>query len=111
MRIYPVRDPAEKQGEYVLGSAVLKTHACYLVYGILRQTDEERMVTPGKGHEEIFCLVSGEVVLRGDGESFTLKPGEAFHIRGQDALTMKNSGTGDAVYVIAGGHSEQHKHS
>ena len=56
MHIYNVRDLAEEQGEYILGSAVLKTHACYLVYGRLKEKEKERMVKPGKGHEEIFCL-------------------------------------------------------
>jgi hypothetical protein len=111
MEIYNVRDLAEKEhGEYILGSAVLKTHACYLVYGVLKQKEKERIVNPGNGHEEIFCLVSGEVLLRGDSAPFTLKPGQAFHIRGKDSLSMENSGTGDAVYLIAGGHSERHEH-
>lgn len=110
MHIYNVRDLAEEQGEYILGSAVLKTHACYLVYGRLKEEEKERMVKPGKGHEEIFCLISGEVVLRGGSAPFTLKPGQAFHIRENNTLFMENSGTGDAVYLIAGGHSEQHDH-
>ncbi len=106
MNVYNILDLALKHnGEYVLGSTDLHTHACYFIYGILKPNDKERLIKPGKGHEEIVCLIEGEAVLRRDSEIFTLKKGEAFHIMGEDAFFMENTGKEDAVYVIAGGHS------
>lgn len=111
MNIYNVLDLAlNNKGEYVLGSADLKSHACYLVYGILKSGETGRTIKHGKGHEEIICLVQGEVLLRGEAESFNLKQGQAFHLKGEEAFFMDNNENSDAVYVISGGHSEGHHH-
>jgi uncharacterized cupin superfamily protein len=76
----------------------------------MKQNEKKRLIKPGKGHEEIVCLVSGKVLLRGNHATFNLKSGQAFHIKGDEALYMDNTGNDDAVYVIAGGHSEGHSH-
>ena len=50
MNVYNVSGLALKnEGEYVLGSSDLKTHACYLVYGVLKLNEKERLIKPGKG--------------------------------------------------------------
>ncbi len=111
MKIYEVVNFAlQNQGEYVLGSKELNTHACYLVYGVLRQGEKERLIKPGEGHEEILCLVQGEVVLRDGSSSFNLKQGQALHVKGIETFLMDNAGNADAVYFIAGGHAERHGH-
>ena len=111
MKLYNVSDLAlNNKGEYVLGSADLHTHACYFIYGILKKGDKGRLIKPGKGHEEIVCLVSGEVKFMRDKESFILKPGQAFYLKGDETYMVENNGNNDAVYVIAGGHSEGHEH-
>ncbi|HBU05796.1 MAG TPA: hypothetical protein DEA95_04290 [Nitrospiraceae bacterium] len=111
MHIYNVSDLAlNNECECVLGSTDLKTHACYLFYGVLKLDEKERLIKAGKGHEEIVCLTSGEVLLKGEKETFNLKQGQAFHIKGDEAYLMDNAGSVDAVYVIAGGHSEAHNH-
>ncbi len=111
MIIYDISELAsENKGEYVLGSADLHSHACYLVYGVLNPDEKGRMIKPGKGHEEIVCLVQGEVMLRGESETFNLKPGQAVYLRGEESYLMDNNGEGNAVYVISGGHSEGHHH-
>lgn len=111
MNCYTMIELAEKNGgEYVLGSADLHTHACYFIYGILQPEEKGRLLKPGKGHEEIVCMIQGEAVLCGEKETFVLREGHAFHIRGEETLSMDNTGTGRAVYVIAGGHSEPHPH-
>lgn len=111
MIIYDISELALKnKGEYVLGSAELKTHACYLVYGVLNPDEKGRVIKPGKGHEEIVCLIHGEVVLRGESETFILKPGQAVYLKGDGEFFMDNKGRGDAIYVISGGHSEGHHH-
>ncbi len=111
MKKYPVASLASKNsGEYVLGSAELNTHACYLVYGILKAGESDRLVSPGKGHEEILCLISGEVELTGEDGGTVLRKGEALHLRGDDRYLMSNNSGEDIVYVISGGHNEIHSH-
>ena len=111
MKTYNVAEAAFKNnGEYVLGSSELSTQVCYFVYGVLKQSEGQRLVKPGKGHEEIVCLIQGEVSLSGDKGSFCLKSGEAFHLAGDETFLMSNNRSEDAVYVISGGHSETHSH-
>lgn len=111
MNIYNVLDLALKNGgEYVLGSSELHTHACYFIYGILKPDEKGRLIKPGRGHEEIICIIQGEVFLRGDKETLTVKKGQAFHIKGEESYFMDNNGQEEAVYVVAGGHSERHSH-
>lgn len=111
MNIYDLSDLAIKNnGECILGSAELHTHACYFIYGIMDPQEKGRLIKPGEGHEEIVCLIKGQAVLRRDSETFQLKQGQAFHLRGEEAFSMDNNGSDKAVYVIAGGHSEGHEH-
>ena len=94
----------EKGGEHVLGAADLHTHACYLIYGIMKPGEKERQIRPGSGHEEIFCLVSGRVVVRRDGLCIPVEAGQAFHLRGDESCVIENQGDAEAVYIISGGH-------
>ncbi len=111
MKIYDVSELAlMSNGEYVLGLADLNTHACYFIYGILKPSERGRVIKPGKGHEEIVCLIDGEVFLQGDTETFSLKQGQAFYLNGEETYLMDNLTDKNALYVIAGGHSEGHYH-
>jgi len=42
--------------------------------------------------------------------SGSLKEGSAFHIEGEQECFLENPGPSDAVYIIAGGHSEVGRH-
>lgn len=97
-------------GEYVLGSDALRTHACYCVYGVLKPRESGRVISPGKGHEEIVCLIEGSAKLTNGDTEFALGKEEAFHLRGDERYVMENTGDGEARYIIAGGHSEDHGH-
>lgn len=111
MKIYDVANFAlQNQGEYVLGSKELHTHACYLVYGILKRGEKERLIKPGHCHEEILCLIKGEAVLRNEKNTLSLNQGQAIHIKGEETLLMDNAGNDDVIYLIAGGHAERHGH-
>ena len=111
MNIYNVLELALKNGgEYVLGSSELHTHACYFIYGTLKPDEKGKLIKPGKGHEEIVCIMQGEVSLRGDKETVSVKQGQAFHLKGNEAYFMDNNGQEEVIYVIAGGHSERHSH-
>jgi hypothetical protein len=110
MQIYDVAEKAQEKGEYILGSAELHTHACYMVFGILWPGEKNREIKPGSGHEEICCLVNGIVsIYRGD-DRFWVGPGQAFHLKGDETWMMNNEGPADAVYILSGGHSTPHEH-
>jgi uncharacterized cupin superfamily protein len=98
-------------GETVLGSRELETEACYLIYGILEPGQKGRVINPGPGHEEIFCLVAGVATLVGPEGPQNLKVGEAVYLKGEVNYTLENNQKMPAVYSAAGGHSgEGHHH-
>ncbi|HDH28888.1 MAG TPA: cupin domain-containing protein [Euryarchaeota archaeon] len=105
MKIFNLHGLAEEsEGEYVLGLKDLHTHAVYIVYGFLAPGETGRKVLPGKGHEEILCAVKGEVRVKTPGETFTLKSGEAVHVKEEDEWTLENTGDETVFYILAGGH-------
>ncbi len=105
MNIFNVKAMAEDaDGEYVLGLKDLETHAVYLIYGYLHPGESGRKLFPGKGHEEVLCVVQGKVVVDVSGETISLKAGEAIHLKEDDEFYLKNPGTETAYYVLSGGH-------
>lgn len=108
--VYDLAEKARKKGEYILGAEELQTHACYLGFGILGPGEKNREIKPGSGHEEICCIVSGTVTLCLGAESFLVRPGQAFHLKGEQTCFINNEGTSEAVYVLAGGHSNHYEH-
>jgi len=69
------------------------------------------MIRPGKGHEEILAVVKGCLTVTGR-YSGTLEEGHAFHIEGDQTCFLENTGDSEAVYIVAGGHSDRgHGHS
>lgn len=106
MRTFDVKSMADG-GEYVLGLDDLGTHACYMIYGELKPGEEGRLIRPGAGHEEIVMAVKGDIELVSDKYKGVLKQGSAFHIKGTDECRLRNNSNAVAVYVAAGGHSEE----
>ena len=105
MKIFDLQGLSEKsEGEYVLGLKDLNTHAVYIVYGFLEPGETGRKVLPGTGHEEILCITKGSVNVKTPVKSFTLKTGEAVHVREEDEWTLENPGDETVFYVLAGGH-------
>ncbi|GAB4389116.1 MAG: hypothetical protein Kow0025_12480 [Thermodesulfovibrionales bacterium] len=102
MRTFDLRKMAAG-GEYVLGVKDTGSHACYMIYGVLGPGEKGRLVRPGKGHEEIVLSARGEIRVTG-AVSGPLPEGSAFHIAGEAECFLENAGSGEAVYVIAGGH-------
>lgn len=100
---------ADSNGEYVFGAADTGSHACYLIYGILKSGEKKRMIRPGRGHEEILVSVKGSFIVTGDYNDL-LEEGHAMHLTNEQTCFLENRGDFDAVYVIAGGHSG-HSHS
>jgi hypothetical protein len=95
--------------EYVLGSQDTGSHACYMIYGILKPKETGRLIKPGEGHEEIVLAAKGNLAVTGSYNAL-LEQGSAFHITGEDECFLENTGDTEAIYVIAGGHSESGHH-
>jgi len=95
----------EEGGEFVLGVKDTGTHACYMIYGTLKPGEKGRLIKPGAGHEELVLAVKGDIGVTGK-ENWTLREGTAFHIAGDDECFLDNESSEEAVYVVAGGHSE-----
>jgi len=105
-KAHPLRTWArESGGECILGARVLKTHACYLIYGELAPGEEGRKICPGAGHEEILMAIHGDLEMNEGGEPAVLREGEAVHLREEETLFLANRGSDKTVYVLAGGHS------
>ncbi len=111
MNIIDLRERAliSGAGEGVFGYKDTGSHACYLIYGILKPGEKGRLINPGKGHEEIILVAKGSLNVSGFCEG-TLREGSAFYLAGENECYLENTGTTDAVYVIAGGHSEGGHH-
>ena len=100
-----LREKAKKSdGEYVFGAADTGSHACYMIYGVLKPGEKERMIRPGKGHEEILAAVKGSLTVTGQ-YSGGLEEGHALHIEGEQTCFLENMGDSEAVYIVSGGHS------
>lgn len=106
MKIFEVASKVTGSGEYILGADATGSHACYLIYGILKPGEAGRELKPGRGHEEMVLCISGEMQLSG-GYSGSLEAGRAIHLRGEESCSAANLGATPAIYVTAGGHSEQ----
>ncbi|MEJ2313922.1 MAG: hypothetical protein P8Y85_03925 [Nitrospirota bacterium] len=111
MKTFDLRTKAlEEGGEYVLGVKDTGSHACYMIYGVLRPGEEGRLVKPGAGHEELVLAQRGDLAVTGGKLSFTLGEGTAFHIRGEEECFLSNPSAEEAVYVVSGGHSSGEGH-
>ncbi|HTF99809.1 MAG TPA: hypothetical protein VK654_04375 [Nitrospirota bacterium] len=104
MKIFDVAGKVAPSGEYLLGSRETGSHACYLIYGVLKPGERDRELKPGHGHEEIILAVSGDLQCSGK-YSGILRQGQAVHMIGEETVSVENRGKESAVYVICGGHS------
>jgi hypothetical protein len=111
MKIFQVRDKAihSERGEFLLGFKETGSHACYMIYGVLKPKEKARSVKPGSGHEEIVLAIKGDLEVRGL-YSERLREGFAFHLEGNQECFLENPCESEAVYIIAGGHSEVGRH-
>lgn len=111
MKIFDVKNAAiqSEKGEFLLGFRETGSHACYMIYGILRSDERARVVKPGPGHEEIILAMKGDLEVTGYC-SGSLKEGSAFHIEGEQECLLQNKGEADAIYIIAGGHGAAGRH-
>ncbi|MCU0600173.1 MAG: hypothetical protein MUE70_13070 [Desulfobacterales bacterium] len=100
---------SSENGEYVLGLEDTGSHACYMIYGVLKPGEKGRLIKPGKGHEEILLAMKGDLVLTGD-ISGRLEEGSVLHIIGDTSAFLENAGSDESIYIISGGHSDHAHH-
>jgi len=98
-----------ERGESLLGFHETGSHACYMVYGTMKAKEKGRRVKPGAGHEEIVLAAKEDLEVTGF-YSGKLKEGLAFLIQGDQECFLENRGESDAIYIVAGGHSEVDPH-
>ncbi|MFP4193454.1 MAG: hypothetical protein ACLFMN_03240 [Desulfobacterales bacterium] len=98
-----------EDGEFVFGVEHTGSHACYMIYGVLQPGEKDRLVKPGKGHEEMVLASTGDLEVTG-AVTGRLKQGEAFYIAEEQRAYLENPADTEAVYVIAGGHGEHGHH-
>jgi len=111
MKTFDLKNKAlhSEPGECLLGFRDTGSHACYMIYGTMKPGENGRGVHPGPGHEEIVLAVKGDLEVTGF-YSGSLKEGCAFLIRGDQECFLENRQECDAVYIVAGGHSESNRH-
>jgi hypothetical protein len=104
MKIFEIVENVQDSGEYILGARETGSHACYLVYGVLKPGEKGRELRPGHGHEEFVLALMGDLRLTGHSTG-TLKQGQAVHLAGEQSVFVENTGNSQALCVIAGGHT------
>jgi hypothetical protein len=111
MKIFDLKNKAaqSERGESLLGFRDTGSHACYMIYGVLKPMEQGRQIKPGPGHEEIVLAAKGDLEVTGF-YSATLKEGLAFLIQGDQECLLENRGQSDAVCIVAGGHSKADRH-
>lgn len=111
MKIFDTKREIEEiaSGEFIIGSELTGSHACYMIYGVMTPLEKDRLIKPGKGHEEIVLILKGKVKVSGIWEG-VLSEGDSFQIEGDEVLYFENIVNSEVIYVIAGGHSEEGHH-
>lgn len=104
MKIFDIQSLMTAKGEAIIGSQATGSHACYLMYGVLKPGEKGRELKPGQGHEEIVLCLQGEMKLTGH-HAGGLKQGKAIHLRGEETCAAENPLGTETIYVISGGHS------
>ena len=109
MNVFEVMSEVQTAGEHILGAKQTGSHACYLIYGVMKPREKDRELKPGRGHEEIFLALKGDFLVSGTYEG-ELRQGKALHLKDEETCMLENITDDEAVYFMAGGHSEGGHH-
>ena len=109
MNIFDVQTKVGESGEYILGAERTGSHACYLIYGVMKPKEKGRKLKAGAGHEELFLAIKGDFLVSGH-DNEKIKQGQSFHLQGEQAFLLENVSDTTAVYVMSGGHSDTGHH-
>ncbi|MBI1912560.1 MAG: hypothetical protein HYS21_11240 [Deltaproteobacteria bacterium] len=108
MKIYKLPQLAEMspEGSFFLGPEELHSGAVYLLYGRLRPKESSKKFTPREGHEEIVCVIKGNLKIKCGKSSFSVGTGEAFHCKEAQTFLVDNLDDEEAIFIAAGGPSK-----
>jgi hypothetical protein len=111
MKTFDLKNNAihSERRESLLGFRDTGSHACYMIYGVLKPKEQGRQIKPGPGHEEIVLAMNGDLEVTGF-YSGRIKEGSAFLIQDNQECFLENKGESNVIYVIAGGHLEAGGH-
>lgn len=104
IRLLNVKDTIFREGEYLVGSEMTGSHACYLLYGTI-EPSTSRIMKASPGHAEIFLLIAGSASVQDDNGKQNLSRGQCFYYQDEDSAEVTNTGSESLIYVIAGGHT------
>lgn len=109
MKIYKLPQLAEMspEGSFFLGPEEIHSGAVYLLYGRLRPKESSKKFTPREGHEEIVCVIKGNLKIKCGKSSFSVGTGEAFHCKEAQTLLVDNLDDEEAIFIAAGGTSSK----
>ena len=109
MRTFDVKTRVDDTGEYILGAEDTGSHACYLIYGTMKPHEKERVLKPGRGHEELILAVQGNFLVTGHMQG-ELQQGTAIHLKDDETCLLENATNQTSIYIISGGHSGGEHH-
>jgi hypothetical protein len=97
------------EGEAILGFDETGSHACYMLVCVMKPGEKGRRLKPGPGHEEMVLASKGSFSVSGF-LSGTLNEGNAVYLIGDQECFLENISGAEAIYVLAGGHTETGHH-
>lgn len=109
MDLINIKEVMYREGEYLVGSELTGSHACYLLYGTLL-AGESRVMKASAGHAEIWCLMNGTGTVADENGEQAIGRGQCFYYQDTALATITNTGTDTMVYVVAGGHTGESQH-
>jgi hypothetical protein len=65
--------------------------------------EENRLVKPGQGYEEILCAMDGPLLMRSCHGDAQLPEGHAVHVKENESFFLSNPSNRSVTYIIAGG--------
>ncbi|MHA1265510.1 MAG: hypothetical protein ACTSRS_09770 [Candidatus Helarchaeota archaeon] len=82
----------------------------YLALCYLEAAEEDRIIGPPAGHEEILFLLEGKLRVTLKDKIFEMNKGEVCHLSDGQKATLKNLTAKKIYFIIAGGHTIKHSH-
>ncbi len=82
----------------------------YIGMGYLEARETNKKIGPSRNHEEILYLSEGQVKLEIKNEELIMSEGEVFYMPDGQRISISNLTDKKIHYMIAGGHTELHKH-
>lgn len=91
----------------------LTNHAikdAYLGLCYLDPEEQNRIIGPPKGHEEILLVLEGKIEIKVKDEVIIIDEGEVFYLPDGQKAQVKNLTAQRLYFVIAGGHPQEASH-